>query len=131
QTRGDFRRGSCAPAGADRPGVEAMIGLVHLMDGLPALCWNLLQVGLGLALQSTLVLGVGLLTGQRIRQRGPSVTAFVYRVTLVSLVLGALLAIPIGGRLAPGWIFTLPAPQEAGSGTMMSAIGTERRDHAV
>jgi beta-lactamase regulating signal transducer with metallopeptidase domain len=103
-----------------------MIGLMSLTDGLPIVCRNLLQVGVGLALQSTLLLGVGLLAAWQLRRRGPAVSSFVYRATLVSLVLGALLAMPIGRRWAPLWVVALPASQEGGGGTLVPDRGDGR-----
>src|SRR5690242_1836407 len=101
-----------------------MIGLLALIGGLPAVCRNLLQVGIGLALQSTLLLGLGLLAGQRLRLRGPAAAALVYRTTLVSVVLSALLAMPIGGRLSPRWVVTLPASEESGSSALLPDGGS-------
>src|SRR5947209_18942032 len=100
-----------------------MISLLALIGGLPAVCRNLLQMGIGLALQSTLLLGLRLLAGQRLRSRGPAVAALVYRTTLVSVVLSALLAMPIGGRLSPRWVVTLPSSEVSGSSALLPDSG--------
>src|SRR5437870_4828278 len=89
-----------------------MIDCAHLIGGLPVVCRSLLQIGIGLALQSTLLLAAGLLAGRWLRRLGPAASAFVYQATLVSLVLGALLAMPFGGRFAPLWAIALPPAQE-------------------
>ena len=90
-----------------------MISLVHLIADLPDLCRNLLQVGIGLVLQSTVVLLAGLLAGRRLRRRGPAAAALVYRATVLAAILGALLALAIGGRFQPRWAIALPPAEEA------------------
>ena len=88
-----------------------MTTLAHLPNFLPGGCRSLLQIGLGLALQSTLVLLAGLLAGQRLRRRGPAAAVMAYRATVVAALLGTLLALTIGGRFQPGWAIALPPAQ--------------------
>src|SRR5438874_1813983 len=89
-----------------------MNDLVQLIGGQADLCRSLVQIGLGLAMQSTLLLGGGLVAAQCLRRRGPAVGSLVYKATLVSVLLGALLAVPVGGQLAPWGAFVLPAAHE-------------------
>src|SRR2546427_5989510 len=86
---------------------------VHLAGFLPGACRDLLQIGMGLALQSTLVLLAGLLAGRSLRRRGPAAQALVYRATVLAAILGALLALAIGGRFQPRWTIALPPAEGA------------------
>jgi beta-lactamase regulating signal transducer with metallopeptidase domain len=72
------------------------------------LCRTILQGGLGVALQSTLLLGLGLLAGCLLRGRGPSLAAFIYRVTLIGTLSGALFSLLLGPHLQPPWSVSLP-----------------------
>jgi len=74
----------------------------------PALCRSIVQVGIGVALQSTLLLGLGLLAGRIWQRRGPALPALIYQVTLVAALLGGLLSVALGGRLQPFWRLSLP-----------------------
>src|SRR5437879_4125982 len=109
-----------------------MISLVHLIADLPDLCRNLLQVGIGLAFQSTLLLSVGLLAGRSLRRHGPAVSAFVYQAAVVALIVGALLAVPIGGHLGPLWCVSLPSahdgPGRVPAPSTLSAQASTRND---
>jgi beta-lactamase regulating signal transducer with metallopeptidase domain len=84
-------------------------------------CRALVQVGLGLALQSTLLLLVGLLIGQLLRRYGPTLTALVYKVTVAGVISGALLSISLGGHLKPLWVLALPPAQEMEGGAPVEA----------
>jgi beta-lactamase regulating signal transducer with metallopeptidase domain len=108
-----------------------MSALTHLIGSLPGVCRNLLQVGIGLALQSMLLLAVGLLAGRHFRRRGPAVSTFVYKATLISLVLGALLAMPLGGRIAPLWAIALPPAQEVASEPSVADTAAVREAPAI
>src|SRR5713101_2726869 len=85
-----------------------MTGWAHLTGFLPGACRNLLQAGMGLALQSTLVLLAGLVAGRRLRQRGPAAETLVYRATVLAATLGTLLALAVGGHFQPRWAIALP-----------------------
>jgi beta-lactamase regulating signal transducer with metallopeptidase domain len=76
---------------------------------LPELCRDALQVGLGLALQSTLLLGLGLLAARVLRARGPGLAALIYQVCLCGTVAGALLSVVVGGQFQPLWSVSLPS----------------------
>jgi beta-lactamase regulating signal transducer with metallopeptidase domain len=76
---------------------------------LPELCRSLLQVGIGLTLQSTLLLGLGLLAGRALRRRGPALTSLIYQVSLAGTVLGALLSLGLGRHFPPLWSVSLPS----------------------
>src|SRR5438552_6061201 len=108
-----------------------MISLVHLIADLPDLCRNLLQVGIGLVLQSTVVLLAGLLAGRRLRRRGPAAAALVYRATVLAAILGALLALAIGGRFQPRWAIALPPAEEAANRAPAPDIAAGRGTPAI
>ena len=90
-----------------------MTGMAVHLEFLPAACRNLLQIGIGLALQSTLLLAAGLLAARCLRRRGPLVAALVYRASLLATVLGTLLAVSVGGRWPARWTPGLPSAQVA------------------
>src|SRR5689334_429545 len=62
----------------------------HVSEALPGLCRSLLQSGMGLVLQSTLLLGLGMLAGRALRRRGPALASLIYRVSLTGALPGAL-----------------------------------------
>lgn len=108
-----------------------MTGLAPLASFLPGACRNLLQAGMGLALQSTLMLLAGLLAGGRVRRRGPAAADLVYRATVVAAILGALLALSIGGRFQPRWTIALPPAEEAANRTLAPDVGAVRGTPAM
>src|SRR5438132_226891 len=63
-------------------------------------------------LQATLLLGLGLLAGRHLRRHGPAVSSFVYQTTVVALLIGAVLAMPVGGHLGSPWGVTLPSAHD-------------------
>jgi beta-lactamase regulating signal transducer with metallopeptidase domain len=80
----------------------------HVSEALPGLCRSLLQSGMGLVLQSTLLLGLGLLAGRALRRRGPALASLIYRVSLTGALIGALGSGVLGGFLPPRWRVSLP-----------------------
>jgi beta-lactamase regulating signal transducer with metallopeptidase domain len=77
-------------------------------SALPEICRGLLQAGLGLALQSTLLLGSGLLAGRALRRHGPALASLIYRVTLTGALLAALVSLCVGSAFQPLWRVSLP-----------------------
>ena len=63
---------------------------------LSELCRTMLQIGLGVALQATMLLGLGLLAGSLLHRHGPSLRALTYQVTLIGTLAGALFSLPLG-----------------------------------
>ena len=55
-------------------------------------CRSLLEMGITLLLQSTLLLLVGLLAGRLLLRQGPAIQSLVYRATLVGVLVGATLS---------------------------------------
>src|SRR5947209_2101595 len=83
---------------------------LDVADTLPGVCRSLLQAGIGLAFQSTLLLGLGLLAGWALRRRGPALASLIYRATLGGTLLGVLFSCLLGGFLSPLWCVSLPLP---------------------
>src|SRR5262249_15834424 len=79
------------------------------IEAAAELCRGALQVGLGLLLQTTVVLLFGLLAGSVLRRRGSEAQSLVYRVALVGVVANALLVLGTAGRVTPFWTVSLPA----------------------
>ncbi len=84
---------------------------------------TLLPIALGLLLQSTALLLLGLLALRLTRRRGPAVQSLVGRATLAGVGLTLLLAAPLTGRVRPLWHVTLPAA------SVPSAPDPGREDH--
>src|SRR5690242_12886784 len=105
--------------------------LASHVGGLHEACRNLLQVGMGLLLRSTLLLGLGLLAGRRVRRRGPGATVLVYRATVIAALLGPLAALPLAARFQPVWTIALPSAQGAGRQAQWADVGTMRRGGAM
>jgi len=76
----------------------------------------LLSAALGLLLQSTVLLLLGLLALWLARRRGPAVQSLVGRATLAGVGLALLLAAPLTGHVRPLWRVTLPAAPPVGVG---------------
>ncbi len=81
----------------------------------------LLPIALGLLLQSTVLLLVGLLALWLARRRGPAVQSLVGRATLAGVALTLLLAAPLTGHVRPLWRVTLPVAASVGAGSLRSA----------
>ena len=73
---------------------------------------TLLPIGLGLLLQSTVLLLLGLLALRLARRRGPAVQSLIGRATLAGVGLSLLLAGPLTGHIRPLWRVTIPTAQE-------------------
>jgi len=69
---------------------------------------TLLPIALGLLLQSTALLGLGLTALRLVRRRGPAVQSLIGRATLAGVGLTLLLAAPLTGHIRPLWHVTLP-----------------------
>ncbi len=81
-----------------------------LIGALTPLCRTLLTAGVGLLVQSTLLLLLGLLAGAALHRRGcPAAAVFVYRAALVGIAAGALLSLVFADRFRPVWSITLPS----------------------
>ncbi len=78
---------------------------------------SLLPRALGLLLESTALLGLGLAALYLSRQRGQAVQSLVARATLAGVGLSLLLAVPLSGHVRPLWRVMLPG----------AAIGTEKK----
>src|SRR5438105_2746379 len=87
-----------------------MIGHADLGAALPELCRRMLQIGIGLALQSTLLLGLALLVDRALRRRGPALRSFLYRAVLVATLVGGLASLIAGQHFQPLWSVSLPLP---------------------
>jgi len=74
---------------------------------------TLLPIALGLLLQSTALLLLGLLALRLALRRGPAVQSLIGRATLAGVGLALLLAAPLTGRVRPLWHVTLPASPPA------------------
>ena len=107
----------------------------------PEVCRGVLQASLGVALQSTLLLGLGLVAGHIFRRRGPALCALVYQVSLVGTLLGALFSLSLGRHFEPLWNVSLPSstgrPAQSASWrhglpaeppAEAAGLGTENRD---
>ncbi len=81
----------------------------------------LLSAALGLLLQSTVLLLLGLLALWLARRRGPAVQSLVGRATLAGVALTLLLAAPLTGHVRPLWRVTLPVAASVGAGSLRSA----------
>src|SRR4051794_38578459 len=107
----------------------------HLGDtGIYEICRGALQVGLGLLIQSTLLLAVGLMAGAKLSSRSPALRCLVYRSTLVVVATAGVLSVLFSGGLRPLWRPTLPpahiaAAQSPPSGPLPGAppIETSKR----
>jgi len=77
----------------------------------------LLPAALGLLLQSTVLLLLGLFALGFVRRRGPAVQSLVGRATLAGVGLTLLLAAPLSGHVRPLWRVTLPAVPLVGIGS--------------
>src|SRR5436190_20461775 len=75
---------------------------------LPGLCRSILQVCIGLALQSTLLLGLGLLAGWTLRSRGPALASLIYRSSLLGTLLAVLVSLCLSRVRQPLWEVSLP-----------------------
>ena len=91
-----------------------MIGVLA-GGSLSSECRTALQIGLGMALQSTLLLGLGLLAGSLLRHRGASLQSLLYQVTLFGTLSGATFSFVLGPHLQLPWSVSLPpvAPRPA------------------
>jgi prepilin-type processing-associated H-X9-DG protein len=69
---------------------------------------TLFSIALGLLLQSTVLLGLGLAALRLVRRRGSAVQSLVGRATLAGVGLTLLLAAPLTGHIQPLWHVTLP-----------------------
>jgi beta-lactamase regulating signal transducer with metallopeptidase domain len=87
-----------------------MIHLPGIGLSLAEPCRGLLEMGVALLLQSTLLLLMGFLAGGLLRRQGPAVQSLIYRATLVGVVGGALLAGALAPFVLPLWRISLPPP---------------------
>jgi beta-lactamase regulating signal transducer with metallopeptidase domain len=79
--------------------------------------WSLVRTDLALTwlVQSTLLLGVGLLAGRLLRTRGPAFLSIVYRTILVAVLLCPLASMALAGMGLPGFAILLHDRSEGGS----------------
>ena len=81
---------------------------------------TLFSIALGLLLQSTALLGLGLIVLRLARRHGPAVQSLLGRATLAGVALAMLLAGPLAGRVRPVWGVRVseapPAPNHGGAG---------------
>lgn len=90
-----------------------MNGLFPPGAAVPEICRGFLQVGIGVLIQSTLLLLCGLLAARRLRSRGPSPQSLVYRAALVAVVVSAPLTLFLAGSFQPFWSVSLPSSRTA------------------
>jgi beta-lactamase regulating signal transducer with metallopeptidase domain len=98
--------------------------------------WSLVPTDFALTwlVQSTLLLGAGLLAGKLLKTRGPAVLSIVYRTTLVAALLCPFASVALAGMGFPGFAIRLHDRREGGSaevGTLGSSSGAvpADRDH--
>jgi beta-lactamase regulating signal transducer with metallopeptidase domain len=82
------------------------------LGGLGDNCRTVLQVGLGILIQSTLLLLLGLGASGRLRRLGPAVQSLICRSTLAAVICAALLAPLLAEQIEPLWRLSLPPAQE-------------------
>src|SRR5262249_45215985 len=85
-----------------------MTGLGSLADLPLQGCRLVVQIGIGLALQSTLLLALGLLAAGALRRHGPFLRSLIYQATLVSTLASSLTSAFLGGHFQPLWRIALP-----------------------
>lgn len=92
-------------------------------------CRNVLQAGIGVLIQSTLLLALGLLAGKLLQRRGPVLQSLVYRMTLGAVVASMLLSVLLAGSFHLLWSVSLPpAP---GSSVSLATSSTAPAAEAV
>src|SRR6478609_4554753 len=79
-----------------------------------AALFRIAAAGLGVGLQSTLLLAVGLWAGFLLRRRGPAMRVLVYRATLAVVVVGALVSLGGSGRHSTVLRVGLPGAEDGG-----------------
>jgi beta-lactamase regulating signal transducer with metallopeptidase domain len=72
---------------------------------------GLSRAGFGLAIQSTILLALGLVVGAMVRRRGPVARALVYRGTMAALVLSAVLSLSLAAPMSERTLISLPQAQ--------------------
>ncbi len=75
---------------------------------LAEMCRSLLQTGIGLLLQFSLVLLLGLAAGALLRRRGPALQCLIYKAALAGALLCCLFSLSAGRRFTPDWGLKLP-----------------------
>ncbi|BDI29739.1 hypothetical protein CCAX7_17900 [Capsulimonas corticalis] len=77
------------------------------------LCRHFLELGIGVLIQSTCLIVLGLIAGRLLRRRGPFFELAAYRATLACVVVSALMAASMAGRVQPLWSVSIAAPPPA------------------
>jgi beta-lactamase regulating signal transducer with metallopeptidase domain len=79
--------------------------------GLPVVCQEMLQAGIRLLIQSSLLLLLGLAAGYALRRSGPERQRHLYQTALVAVVVCGLFSLSQGGRLSLLSLPMLPSAQ--------------------
>lgn len=86
-----------------------MMGPWHPTAALALLSGDAFWTGASVLIRTTVLLMIGLLLGHALRGAGPAAASFVYRATLVGVIVTGILSVTAGGALAPIWRLPLPA----------------------
>jgi beta-lactamase regulating signal transducer with metallopeptidase domain len=97
-----------------------MTGLGSLADPVLQGCRAVVQIGIGVALQSTLLLGLGFLLARRLGRHGPVLRSLIYQATLVSTLVSALISPFLGRHFQSLWSISLPPITEQSTGSAPS-----------
>src|SRR5207245_3234981 len=83
-------------------------------------CRRWLQAGIGVLIQATLLLALGLLAGRMLSSRGPALQSLVYRATLGAVAISALASLFLAGSFSALWSVSLPPGRRAERGQPMA-----------
>src|SRR5712692_8460026 len=84
--------------------------------GAPEICRSFLQAGIGVLIQATLLLVLGLAAGRLLSARGPALRSLIYRATLGAIALSVLFSLRLAGSIPARWSVTLPPTSRSGAG---------------
>jgi beta-lactamase regulating signal transducer with metallopeptidase domain len=92
--------------------------------GWSDVCHHIVELGLGVFIQSSCLITLGLFAGRLLRRRGPSFELAAYRATFVCVVVSALMASAAFGRVRPLYQISI-------GGAATAAIDSIARTHTV
>jgi beta-lactamase regulating signal transducer with metallopeptidase domain len=86
------------------------MNLLHLSSlDLAEMCRTILETGIGVLLQSTVILLIGGMAGALLRRHGPALQCALYKAALFGTLVCGLLSLCLGSRLPSRWSLALPA----------------------